>query len=183
MNLEQRINESRKDLDRVERVDVSRMWAALETNLEQDKKTKPNGWQINIGNNWKWSIAAMIVLAAGLFWLQPNTTQNNIPDLAEYYPHLKETEESYQQLISQKEKDINLKRLDQKDYPDLFEELELLEKIHLEYLKDVPEFKSNDQLINTLIRYYEQRIRILERLSNEIEKTKKYENRAKEIAI
>lgn len=181
MNLNDKINQNRKEFDQVERANIEGIWAGIEANLAEDKR--PSGWSLQIGSYWRWSIAALIVLSTGLLWLVPSSPERELPDLAEYYPQLKEQEQNYQRLIAQKETEMQLHELDVKKYPDLFMELELLDKIQAEYIKDIPAFKDNDQLINTLIRYYEQRIRILERLSNEIEKSKRHEHRAKEIAI
>ena len=184
MNLEQKIKEHRRQLDEVEQPNLDRMWARMEESLEMEAGIGNSGWNLQIGRYWKWSIAASIALLLGgmyLLLVQPQTEQEM--NLAQHYPHLAEAEQNYKQLIALKEQEVGLNQLKKEDFPDLFEELELLETIQTEYLKDIPVFKDKEQLINTLIRYYEQRIRILERFSNEIEKAQRYETRSNEIAI
>ena len=132
-----------------------------------------NKWHISIGRNWRWSIAASIVLAIGLYFLIPKQEEAaDLVALSEFFPEFAEQEADYQQLIAQKEDALKLEELDKAAFSEIFKELKLLEEIHKEYLQDLPHYEKNDRLVNTLMRYYERKIKILERLSREIEKKK-----------
>ena len=137
-----------------------------------------------MGRNWRWSIAAAIVLAISLGWWtqqqspDPNTDLQN---LARYYPELADEEARYQALISNQETILELDKLDKTLYRDIFNELKELEKIHRDFMADVPAYQEQELLVRTLIKYYERKLRILERLSYEIEKQKIHENRTQNI--
>ena len=94
-----------------------------------------------------------------------------------------EEEQNFQLVIAQKEEALGLNQIRKEDYQEIFLELELLESIHQEQLADAPQFEKNDQLVKTLLKYYERKIRILERLSNEIEKKNHHEERNREQQI
>lgn len=187
--LERLIREERAKLDDVEQPRVEKMWKAISRDLASSedppaglsRKTDRGGWQLTIGRNWRWSIAATIVLAVLFSVFSPfESTHSPSPQLADYYPELADEVRDYQHLIAQKENEIKFSRLNHSEFPSIFEELVLLEKLHQEYLQDLPKFHDNDQLVQTLIKYYEQKIRILERLSLEIEKRQQYEKRTRE---
>ncbi|MCU0346952.1 MAG: hypothetical protein MUC59_08405 [Saprospiraceae bacterium] len=79
-------------------------------------------------------------------------------------------ERKLQQLVSQREREIGLDTLDRMAYADLLRELEVLELTVEQARKDFAGMPQNDRLVNTLIKYYELKIRILEQISNEINK-------------
>ena len=184
-DLEKFIRNHKKELDAVEEPNVERIWNGI-----QQKKLRPldrplsktGGWDLSVGRNWQWAIAASILLAVGLFFYpfsdpQQETTNNSI---AVYFPELAEQEQEYRQLISDKESSLGLSELDRNAYQEIFMELQMLENIHQEFLADVPRYQKNDQLVETLLKYYERKIRILERLSKEIEKNKNDEKSRQE---
>ena len=171
-SLEKNIRENRNELDKIEMLDTSRIWQGIQQELQQEKTLSPSGWNISIGKYWQWSIAASIcLLIVAYFVLQPTLTKpTETIDLASFYPELADQQDEYVQLIKQKEAEINLSDLDKASFAEIFRELEMLDNIHQETLQDVPKYIDNEQLVRTLIRYYEQKIRILERLSKEVEK-------------
>ena len=184
--LEKYLRENRAKLDHIEEPAIEAIWENIKEEITPQASIKSlpsNNWQLNIGRNWRWVIAASFALLISLMvWNTQNQQQNTLTlaSIAEFYPELAEQEKNYQQLISQKEKAIGLSKIDKMAFQEIFQELELLEQIHREYLKDLPRYNFNDQLVKTLIKYYERKIQILERLSREIEKKTHHENRNQE---
>jgi hypothetical protein len=118
------------------------------------------------------------------FIFQPTSSSpSEQVDLASYYPELAEQQDEYVQLIRQKEAEVNIGKLDKASFADIFKELEMLDNIHRKTLEDVPKFIDNEQLVRTLIRYYEQKIRILERLSKEVTKQEYHEEKNHERSL
>lgn len=173
--LEKYIKDNRAAMDQMEPLDTEALWARIAPE-EQTGKDRPSAWQIKIGRNWQWSIAASIAIAITAFLLWPDAAPEQLSQsIASYYPELAEQERNYTRQIAQKEADLNLSKLSKSEFREVFEELELLENLHQEYIKDIPEFGNNDRLVQALIKYYEHKIRILERLKNEVEKQKNHE--------
>lgn len=178
-NLEDFIKNNQSDFKEVESPSIERMWKGVQDDLKGKKEPSV----FTIRKTHFFAIAASILLLIGFLsgslWQRSNSTPtpNSLADLS---PELAKKEAEFQKLIAQKEAEIGLNQLGKEAFQDIFEELELLENIHKEYQKDIPSYGQNDQLIETLIKYYEQKIRILERLSKEIEKLKYHEKRNSE---
>ncbi len=187
LKMEKEIKKRRAELDRIEMPNKARLWQKIQVELSvEEKPAAKDGWGISIGRYWQWSIAAsicLIVVAALLFWPQNLAKRSGQIDLASYYPELAEQQDHYVRLIRQKEKEINLEQLEEHNFADIFKELKILETIHRQTLDDVPQYIDNEQLVRTLIRYYEQKIRILERLSKEVSKQKYHEEKNHERSL
>jgi hypothetical protein len=171
-SFEKNIKENRSELDRIEMPDTNRIWRGIQQEMKGEANTSPNGWSISIGKYWQWSIAASVCLLIAAYFIfrpVPHEASQQV-DLASYYPELADQQDEYVQLIQQKESEMNIGKLDKASFADIFKELEMLDNIHQETLEDVPKYIDNEQLVRTLIRYYEQKIKILERLSKEVAK-------------
>lgn len=174
-NLEKYIKDHREALDEIEEPQIGIIWQGIRQDSSINARSIHSRRRI-----WTWAAAASILLLIGFgtgkfFGEQSNSEP--LYSLKDISPELAEQEATFNQLIAQKEAEIGLQNLEKEAFKDIFLELELLEEIHKEFRKDIPQFSQNDQLVRTLIRYYEQKIRILERLSNEIEKHKNHEKR------
>ena len=183
--LEKNIKENRSELDHIEMPDTIRIWKGIQNELKEGKSPPTNGWGLSIGKYWKWSIAAsvcLLVVAYFLFWQMPPSSSEDI-DLASYYPELAAQQDEFVQQIKQKEAEVNIGKLDKSSFADIFTELEMLDNIHQGTLQDVPKYIDNEQMVRTLIRYYEQKIRILERLSKEVEKQQYHEDKNHERSL
>ncbi|MEM8908002.1 MAG: hypothetical protein AAGD05_09175, partial [Bacteroidota bacterium] len=149
--------------------------------IQQQAKTKRT-------SSAPWRHSAMAIAASLLFFLGfglaylllPTASTTASQGLADLAPELAKEEASYIQLIQEKEQAIQIEHLDSAQYIDIFHDLALLEAIHKEYQEDIPRVGPNQQLVQALIKYYEQKIRILERLSREIEINKKDDERNKQ---
>ena len=86
-----------------------------------------------------------------------------------------------QQLVAQKQREIGLDTLDRAAYADLLRELDELEVTVGQARKDFAGMPQNERLVQTLIRYYELKIRILEQINYEINKQKYHEELEKRI--
>jgi len=158
------------DFQQVEEFDTEKHWVQLQTQQDRGAATS---WQIHIGRNWRWSIAASIslLILCGVF-LWPKSNQEGPITLAEYNPELAQEVSLYLQEVRAKESELDLESINPKDFPELFQELALLEEIHQELLKDIPKFNDQDKMISILQKYYSHKIKMLERLSREIQKQK-----------
>ena len=174
--LEKYIHDNRKEMDGLEAVPTDKIWM----NIPREKNKKKNGkkrlhhLKINQSNIWKYAAVAASILALvgwGLwFWHPP---QNTI-SIADISPELAEKEMHLTQLISQKEKEINWENIDKKIHADILNDLKTIEQNTEQTKLDIAQF-PDEKIIETLIRNYELKIRILENLNREIEKNKYHE--------
>ncbi len=182
---EKNIRDNRSELDQIEMPDTKRIWQGIQQEIQDEDSKSQNGWNISIGKYWQWSIAAsvcLLIVAVLVFRQGPSSSPDQV-DLASYYPELAAQQDEYVQLIRQKEAEVNIGKLDKASFSDIFKELEMLDDIHQETLQDVPKYIDNEQLVRTLIRYYEQKIKILERLSKEVEKQQYHEEKNHERSL
>ena len=130
------------------------------------------------------SIALIALIASTvLLWKQVQEEDSVQYSLADFSPELGEKEATYKALISKKEQALQLDTVNRKEFEALFEELDILDTIYQEYSQQIPLYGENERLINTIIKYYELKIRILEQLENELFKKKHYQSYEKEITI
>jgi len=185
--LEKYIRTHQEELDKVESVDADGLWDSIQARKSAVHRlpNKPtSGWQFKIGRNWRWSAAAAVVLIVGITaWFRlPPTPSNQLTattlSIKDYYPELAEEEMNFRRTIAQKEAELVIGKLDRQQFLDVFNELDELEVIHRQQLQDLPEVFDNEEWVRTLMRYYEQKIRILERLSREIDKRERQEGRS-----
>ncbi|MEZ4994786.1 MAG: hypothetical protein R2824_30495 [Saprospiraceae bacterium] len=184
--LEEYIRANRQELDRIEPVDADALWERMQQPNAKVRVLKPksnSGWDIHIGRNWRLAIAATIALTLGIAgWLY---VQSDVEDhrsmaaysIEDYYPHIADEERDFRRTIAQRESELGLNQLERQDYIDIFNELDELENIHRQQLADLPEVFDNEEWVRTLMQYYEQKLRILEQLSREIDKRRRLEAR------
>ncbi len=173
--LEKHIIKNRAALDKVEKPDFDKMWAAIEKQ-ESPQKKKRGAVIISLR---KIAVAASFMLIGGIaVWLFMNQAENEAPTgLADFYPELLETENNYRRTIAQKEAAIPFDSLDRFIFEDILKELKTVENMKETTLEDLPQYTQNERVVNALIRYYERKIQILERLSNEYQKSKRHEKK------
>jgi len=188
-NFEKYINENRGALDDMEDLPIDTMWSKINGKTETSLHIQSNKQQrkIRVLRGWVMSLAAsiLVMVVAGIaLWPDKTGSDNELTyfdnPLAVISKELASTEQDFKKMIAHKEEELNVQKVDKQLFAEIFEELALLEKIHLEYQQDIPEFQEKEQLISTLTRYYEQKIRILERLSREIEQQNHYQKKIHE---
>lgn len=188
---EKYIRENRPDFDRIEQVDADALWENIHQPGAKVRPLPPKhtGWHLQVGRNWQLTAAAAVVLVVGLavfFYQSPvnnPTTATAKISLEDYYPDLAREERDFRRTIAQKEAELKLHRLDRQQFIDIFNELDELEQIHRQQMEDLPEIFNNEEWVSTLMRYYEQKLRILERLSREIDKQEQVEERSRARSI
>jgi len=180
-SLEKEIQAKRGELDYVEPVEEIQLWNNIQTQLG----TPPKAKRVSLVK-W-WAVAASIALFAlivstVLMWQQLQQNEELLQySLSSLSPELEQQEENYKQIIQAKKQEINFDQLNPSEFQALFEELNILDNLYQEYAAQIPIYGKNDRLINTLVKYYELKIRILEQLENELIKKKHYENYDREI--
>lgn len=96
-------------------------------------------------------------------------------------PKTSEAERRMQQLVAEKQQEIGLDSLDRATYADLLRELDEVEISVQEARRDLSDMPQRERLMETLLRYYELKIRILEQINYEINKQKYHEELEKRI--
>mgnify|MGYP006288496019 CR=1 FL=1 len=169
-DLEKYISNNRKRLD-VESADDKMIWQEIQPHLSGKDNLKRK--------YLFWKAAALILafVTAGivvLYEIKQNPEQNG-HDIAE--KSFLSQQHMYNKAINARWQEIDSQQLDIEDFPWLMNELEEIEKVHLEYLKDMKKMGERPEIKHALQKYYVQKIRLLDRLLNEIEKKQNYENR------
>ncbi|MEM6963791.1 MAG: hypothetical protein AAF573_03430 [Bacteroidota bacterium] len=183
--LEKRILEKRDELDHVERVDEGLLWQNIQADLSPPiAKLKPQRSQIFLQI---YAVAASVALLAMASWMIVGTKDTNLKATTsevveiEQLPIFKnEAVKEYRQTVAAKEQEVNIESINKQEFEDIFYELEILETMQQEFRKDLPEISDKEKAIKVLQKYYERKIRILERLSKEIEKKSQHERRINE---
>lgn len=176
--LEKYIIENRQRLDQTEQPNIEKMWGEISSDIEVKHRPR-NEFLLRLK---KVSIAAAFVLLGCVgTWLYLGG-EKSTPEIADFYPELVPVAESYQQAIAVKESTIPFDSLEPLLFDELLSELDQLENMHQQTLKDLPKYAQNERLIDALMRYYERKLQILERLSKEYNKSIRHEKN-REIAI
>jgi len=118
--------------------------------------------------------SVLVVLSLGVAFFgreAPAVTPMVMSDLS---PELAQQEAAFLAIISQKEAALKLNELDRTVYAPFFEEISLLDSFKTESQKELPNYGANDRLLNTIIRYYELKILLLEQLENDLAKQQYY---------
>lgn len=192
--LKKHITKNRAELDRIEAPNMDKIWAGIQTELGESPLVKKTPVisvkeavvkEIAIKKNrrftlWIVATAASIALLIGIgigHFSKVAITEPAAFNIANYAPELKQQEQIFRQLVSQKMVEIDVENIDKAAFAEVFEELEQLDKEYENWTEDVPQFVHEQELIQFLTRHYEQKIRILEILTKEIEKKAHYEER------
>lgn len=180
--LEKRIKEHRDEFDQIERVDEGLLWQNIQTDLGETTPVKTMRSNRFLQIYAVAATVALLVMASWFFYHNQNAAptiagadEENAQKLIDF-----PEEENYQQLVAEKKEELEFDKINQSKYQDIFHELELLENVHDEFREDLPVLSDEEKAIQVLQKYYERKIRILERLSKEIEKKSRDEKRINE---
>ncbi len=164
-DIEKLIRQKRKELD-VESP-PEQLWENIESNVRLNHHSQ-------FGLFWK--IAAVLFFGTTVTLLiilnSRGTEDNRLATLGDISEEYKALENDYQQVIQLIETELKIEEKHRKEFPWLFEELEILEKVNQQYQQDLKLHKNNDQVIRPLIDYYEKKIKILKRIQLEINRRK-----------
>lgn len=192
--LKKHIDENREALDRIEQPDLTKIWAGVQTALANDQSTEakdmdrqPETKTLAVAHKqrkrftlWAVATAASFALLIGLgagYLMKPSAEIPSEFNLANYAPDLVEEATTYRQLVDAKMTEINFQNIDTVAFTEILQELKELDGEYEHWTQDVPKFVHEQELLEFLQRHYEQKIRILEILSKEIEKRNHHEER------
>ena len=190
--LKKHVDENRRELDYIEQPDLTKIWAGVQSELAKDQSPheetiglKPKKLMVvpKKGKRftlWAMAAAASFALLIGLgagYLMNPTVEMPSEFDLAHYAPDLVEEATSYRQLVDAKMTEIDFQNVDTMAFTEILQELKELDGEYENWTKDVPKYVHEQELLDFLQRHYEQKIRILEILSKEIEKKVHYEER------
>ncbi len=178
--LEKYLKKNRKSLD-VEIPDDTSIWKGIQKS-RQDKEPgegKSRGKVILLRLR---NLAALMLIAL-LAGYVINDIIGNIGSgreitLASIDSELAQKERNYKKLISYKKQEIgSFDEIDNIIVSELIEELGRLDTIYDTVMDDLNENGYNEKIVNTIFDTYEKKIKILELIILETNKTQKYENK------
>ncbi|MFK8006529.1 MAG: hypothetical protein AB8H03_09165 [Saprospiraceae bacterium] len=180
--LEKRIKQHRDEFDQIERVDEGLLWQNIQTDLGEKTPVRKLHSNRFLQIYAVAATVALLMMASWFFFQNQNaapamaTSPEETPQKFLDFPE----EENYQQLVAEKKEEIDFDEINKSKFKDIFHELDLLENVHDEFKEDLPILSDEEKAIQVLQKYYERKIRILERLSKEIEKKSRDEKRVNE---
>lgn len=193
-NLKKHIKEHRTELDHIEVPKIDKIWSGIQGELQQESVDKASNaiggeaGQLKVvakkSNRrftlWAMATAASLALLIGVGLgrlMTPASETVATFNLADYAPEAAEQATNYQQLVAAKKTEINFQSIDTLAFTEILQELKTLDGEYEHWTKEVPQYVREQELLEFLQRHYEQKIRILEILSKEIEKKEYYEER------
>lgn len=167
MKFESYIHENRNKLD-VEKPDEDYLWTGISQSINVNKKRYWVYWISSIA-------AASFVLIVTLAFLMNRSNKQqlifvNDPALAGQEAQLVNQINTYSNLI--KKTSFNTDQLATNS-----KEIQYIDDLIGYYTKDLKQNGSNPKLVNSLMDLYQKKIMLLERMLNEIEKSKDHEKR------
>ena len=169
MNLEEYIRKNRNQLD-VERTDEDYLWTGISHSLNNNRKHK-RFLAIKI------AASIIIVLSLSIITYQLTSIRYNQQlILAKTDPNLAKQEAQFQNQIKTYYQVLQKSNYDEDLLATSFNDLEYIDTLINKYSEDLNKYGPNPKLINSLMDLYQKKIRMLNRMLNEIEKTEVYEN-------
>jgi len=165
IDLEKYIRNHRADLDDVEDINVDEMWGEFHERTRPKKKLK-FGFYL---------AAAVGIILIGVFTVvnkHSNLNQDEIihEKLVEADPRLAEEQVSLVKMISDQGELIGQMGIDQEEFPELFQELKVLDSLQMEAMNDLENYRDRKNLWKTLLRNYKSKARVLELMIYEFDK-------------
>ncbi|HAF27597.1 MAG TPA: hypothetical protein DCG75_00980 [Bacteroidales bacterium] len=169
MNIEEYIRRNRNQLD-VEKPDEDYLWTGISHSI--NKKSERTRFL-----PMKIAAAVILVIAISFIGYQVTSLQNNQQlILAKIDPTLAKQEAQFQNQIQSFYTLIEESDYDKDQLITSFKDLEYIDTLISKYSDDLNKHGPNPKLLNSLMDLYQKKIRMLNRMLNEIEKDKKYEN-------
>ncbi len=174
--LEKYLKSHREILD-VEAPDDQLIWEGIRQDLQQTgNRTRKKRMLIRIRN-----IAAALIILVSVGYMINDILGERTPgrgvSLADVDRELGAREKEYRSLVSFKEEEAgSFNHVDNLIIAELLEEIQKLDTIYEETMKDLSELGYNEQVINTIFDTYEKKIYLLELIILENNKIKNHEN-------
>lgn len=169
MKIDEYISKNRQEFD-VEKPDVDYLWTGISQSLNTKKRQK-------LFFLFKIAASVIILLGIGFIAYQMLAIRSNQelilakvdPNLAKEEQQLQNQIKVYYQVL--KDSDYNKDLLSEN-----FKDLEYIDTLLKQYSNDLNQNGPNPRLLNSLMDLYEKKIRLLDRMLNEIEKDRQNEN-------
>ncbi len=169
MNIEEYIRENRNQLD-VEHPDEDYLWTGISHSI--NKKTSRTRFL-----TLKIAAAAVIVIALSFITYQVTSLRTNQQlILANIDPQLAKQEAQFQHQIKTYYQVLQKTDYDKDQLTTSFKDLEYIDTLIVKYSEDLDKYGPNPKLLNSLMDLYQKKIKLLDRMLNEIEKNNRYEN-------
>lgn len=177
-DLEKYLKEHRSELD-VESPDDLSIWRHIRSSITGSRKGKSRGGKVFLMRFRNIAAIALIALLAGYVIndiLRENKVGRQIT-LATIDSKLGDRENDYKELIKYKKEEIgSFDDIENVIIIELIEELNRLDTIYNSVLDDLNTNGYTEDIVNIIFDTYEKKIRILELIILETNKTQKYEN-------
>lgn len=179
IDLEKYLKKERQNLD-VEHPDDSIIWEGIRSDLQSRKSTGLEPGNKNLFRRFR-NVAAILLLFLSVGYvvydLGSNYITNRKMTLAKIDKLLGERENEYKAMVNLKREEVrSYSNIDNKIVEDLFEEMQRIDKMYDQAMKDLNEIGYNEKIINTIFDTYEKKIQILELIILETNKINNYEN-------
>ncbi len=169
MNIEEYIRKNRNQLD-VEKADEDYLWTGISHSLKSKLKQK---------RFFTIKIAAAVILVIALSFITYQVTSlrsNQQLILAKIDPNLAKQEAQFQNQIKTYYQVLQKTTYNEDLLTTSFRDLEYIDTLINKYSDDLNQNGPNPKLINSLMDLYQKKIKLLDRMLNEIEKNQNYEN-------
>ena len=178
-DLEKYLNKKRRDLD-IETPDDQLIWEGIRKDLQVSDSRKGRKRMLIRFRN----IAAIAIILLSFAYIVNDVVGDRIMNksisLAKIDKELGVREKEYKALVSYKEKEIgSYNEIDNIIISELLEEIQKLDTIYEQTMKDLGEMGNNEKVINTIFDTYEKKIYLLELIileNNKIQNNETDEN-------
>lgn len=179
IDLEKYLKKERQNLD-VEHPENNIIWEGIRSDLQSRKSIGMKPGNKNLFRRFRNAAAILLlILSVGyvVYDLGTNYITNRKMTLAKIDKSLGERENEYRALINLKKEEVrSYSNIDNEIVRDLFEEMQRIDKMYDQAMKDLNEIGYNEKIINTIFDTYEKKIQILELIILETNNINNHEN-------
>lgn len=169
MNIEEYIRKNRNQLD-VEHPDEDYLWTGISHSINK-KKSRSRFLALKI------AAAVVVIIALSVITYQVTSLRSNQQlILANIDPDLAKQEAQFQHQIKTYYQVLQKTDYDKDQLATSYKDLEYIDTLIQKYSEDLNTYGPNPKLLNSLMDLYQKKIKLLDRMLNEIEKQKRYEN-------
>lgn len=157
-------------LDHIEEVDQDRLWEGI-ARRRRSQKHPASFWPLTV------AAAVILLLASALIWTN-YMKDDTLLSASHFYPELETMETGYHREIDQRKSELSFDTLSAEDFPDIFREFMEVDSHYEQLLSELSQYPNKEAAIRVVIKYHERQLRLLERLSKEMEKKKHHEKKS-----
>ena len=174
MKLEDQIREKRGDMD-IEKPDEDFIWAGISQNL----KNRKGILQMHI---WKVAVAViMIFIVSYTIVSRQFLKQESQLILVKFDPVLAKEEAQILRTIDFYYDELSNAHYDDKNLATQYSELDQIDTLISKYAQDLKVKGTDPRILSNLMNLYQKKVRILNRMLNEIEKNERYDKNTTKI--